>query len=263
MLALSDDGTRLWVGTDGDFAIRKVELGAGAPVLGAQYKLPFGANYPYQTMVGSMKPLHGSADSVIVVLASSTESVGVVVIDNGVPRAAATRSFASCVVPGRGDTVFGANGRITSYEFYTMQLSSTGLAQTTFDRLLTNFTRDLVFAHDRVYSEGGEVVDVTTPGAPVNLGKLPTWGWPRPLPNDPTRVLLLLGGPRDGYAVLRTVDTATRATKAMVSITGATGYYMRDLDLLGTDSIAFIAEETTPDATHPNLLIVARTSLLP
>jgi hypothetical protein len=35
------------------------------------------------------------------------------------------------------------------------------------------------------------------------------------------------------------------------------------MDLIGTDSIAFIAEETTPDAMHPNLLIVARTSLLP
>jgi hypothetical protein len=36
VLALSDDGSRLWVGVDGYYAIRKVELGSGAPVLGNQ-----------------------------------------------------------------------------------------------------------------------------------------------------------------------------------------------------------------------------------
>jgi hypothetical protein len=263
VIALSDDGSRLWVGTDGDSAIRKIELGSGAPVMGPQYKLPFGSNYPYPTRAGALKVLHGNGDSVIVSLASTTaEIVGIVVIDDGVPRTGAMRANASCLTVGRNNDVFGADGRTTAYDFFDLQVGAQGVTPVLFPKLLTDFSRDLVFEHDRVYSEGGDVVDVSNPSAPVHVGKLPTWGSPRPLPGDATRVLLLAGGPLNGDAILRMVDASTFAAKATVSIAGVTGYFMRDMDLLGSDSIAFIAEELTPNDA-PNRLVVARTSLLP
>ena len=127
---------------------------------------------------------------------------------------------------------------------------------------------ELVFAHNRVYSEGGEVFDVSSPSAPTNLGKLPTWGGTRPLPNDPTRVLLGSFGQPGTGAIFRMLDAATRTTKAMVTIAAATSYYTRDLDLMGNDSVAFLSVDNPPpgaplDPERPNLLIVARLSLLP
>ena len=271
VLALSDDGTRLWVGTDGDSAVRRVDLGSGAPVLGPQFKLPFGANYASATKAGAMKALHNSADSVIVVLsrsATNVDPVGVVVLDNGVARGTALYSSATLVAPGPGDVAFGFDGGTTGYDFYRFQVSAQGVTQTAFPRLGTDFSHELTFAHNRVYSEGGDIFDVSTPTAPVSVGKLPNWGGVRPLPNDATRVLVGSLGTFATGATFRMVDAAMRTTKAMVTIPGVTGYYVRDLDLVGTDSIAFVTNDSapqgsTPDPLHPNLLVVARTSLLP
>jgi hypothetical protein len=44
VVALSDDGSRLWVGIDGAFAIREVELGSSSPVPGDQFALPQGGH---------------------------------------------------------------------------------------------------------------------------------------------------------------------------------------------------------------------------
>ena len=263
VITLSDDGSRLWVGTDGDFAIREVVLGTGAPVLGAQYKLPFGANYPYPTTAGAMKALHGSVESVVVALASTTSMHGVVVIDGGVPRGAPMFDTVSCLAVGRNTDVFGADGKTTAYDLFDLQAGAAGISGTQFPRTLTDFSRFLVFDHDRVYSEGGDVIDVSTPATPVHLGKLPTWGSPLPLPGDATRVLLLAGGSLNADAVLRMVDASTFTVKASVSIASITGYFMRDMDLIGPYTIAFIAEELTPTDATPNRLVVARTSLLP
>lgn len=261
VLALSQDGSRLWVGLDGDYALRKLELGAGAPVAGPQYKLPGGFNYPHQTQAAALEALPGNPDSVVAALRGGTSAVGVVVIDNGVARGGAVLAYATCLAVGRSGEVFGADGQTTGYGFYSFQVTAQGLTKKETPKLLTSFTRQLVFSHDRVYSEGGDVIDVSAPLAPVYKGKLPTWGSPRPLPDDPTRALLLSGGPRDGDAILRMVDATTFAAKAMVSIAGTTGYYMRDMDLLGKDTIVFLAEELLTDL--PTRLVVARTSLLP
>jgi hypothetical protein len=262
VLALSADASRLWVGTDGDNAIRKIVLGSGAPVMGPQYQLPPGANYPHPTLAGAMKVLPASADSVIVSLANVTTNMGVVIMDDGVARAPAVNATPSCLVVGRDSHVFGTAPLMPS-DFYDLQTSPQGVASVRFDRLLMGLPRDLVFDRDRVYADTGEVVDVSAPTAPVRLGMLPAWGAPRPLPGDATRLLLISGGPRDGDTVLRTFDTTTFAMKAMVSIAGVTGYFMRDLDLLGTDSIAFIAAGDDPAIEGPTRLVVATTSLLP
>jgi hypothetical protein len=262
MLALSDDGTRLWVGTDGDYSIRKIELGTGAPVLGAETKLPHGYNYLGDTRAGSMQALHGSADSVVVALMNNagTYVMGLIVLDDAIPRAPAIYTHATVIAVGDGDAVFGANGADTGFDFYTLQVSSQGLTQMDYPSILTSFARSLIFAHGRVYADGGDVIDVSTP---ANIGNLGFGGAVRPLPNDATRVLTLAGGPVGGDAVLKSVDATTFQTKKMVSIAGVSGY-VRDLDILGTDSIVFIADEGTPTVSDiPNRVVIARTSLLP
>jgi hypothetical protein len=84
---------------------------------------------------------------------------------------------------------------------------------------------------------------------------------PRPLPDDPGRVLRLGGSPRDADTILRKIDVQTLTVTASASITGTVNYDVRDLDLLGTDTIVFLAVNSFGDL--PSLLVVARTSLLP
>jgi hypothetical protein len=264
VLALSDDGSRLWVGVDGDSSIQRIDLGAAAPAVGPEFKLPPGFNYPAATKAGALAALHDNADATIVALAASNgDIVGIVALDAGVPRAAAIRTDATCLAVGPGSDVFGVNGFDSSFDYCDVQVSAQGLKQVQVPQVFTNFSRALVFGNNRVYSDAGDVVDVSVPSTPRYLGKLPMFGAVRPLPTDPTRVLLLTPGPNQGPALLNAIDTTTFAVKASASIAGAAGAYL-DLQLLGNDTVVFIAEDPMSLVSNvPNRLVVARTSLLP
>ena len=261
VLALSDDASRLWVGVDGVAGIQEVDLTSGTPVAGNQYKLPPGANYPYDTTAGAIQVLHENASSVIVsLLQSNDEPTGVVVLDDGVPRAKALYVDLTLLVSGPDVDVFGVNGYTTGFDFFLLRTSATGVTSTKFPHTLTDFSSRVVFTDNRVYSDSGDVIDVSDPSAPTHAGKMPGWGGVIPLPGT-GRALLLRFAPMNEYAPLMMVDTTTFTTVASVRLQGVTEYFFPDLYRIADDEILFLAADDI-DKTAVRL-IAARTSLLP
>jgi hypothetical protein len=261
VLALSDDASRLWVGVDGVAGIQEVDLTSGTPVAGHQYKLPPGANYPYDTTAGAIQVLHENASSVIVsLLQSNGDPTGVVVLDKGVPRAKALYVDLTLLVSGPDVDVFGVNGYTTGFDFFVLRTSATGAASTRFPQTLSDFSSRVVFTDNRVYSDSGDVIDVSDPSAPTLVGKMPAWGGVIPLPGT-GRALLLRFAPMNEYAPLMLVDTTTFTTVASVRLQGVTEYLFPDLYRIADDEILFLAADDI-DKTAVRL-IAARTSLLP
>jgi hypothetical protein len=262
LLVMSDDASTLWVALDGDNAIRKVDLTSGSPVPGASSKLPMTMFYPYPMTVGGITLLRGSNTSVAVSLLDSTGAPqGAAIIDDGVPRGTATYLFsATAMAAGRTGVVFAVNGYSTGFDLYPLQITSTGFTSTDFASTFTDFVSAVAFADDRLYASSGDIIDVTTPAAPMRVGKLPTWGSVLPLSGDP-RALLLSAGSINGGATLRSINKATLAVAGTAAIQGVTEYFLWDMDLIAPDNIVFLGTDVT--RMGPARLMVARSSLLP
>ena len=86
LLALSDDGSTLWVGIEGAHAFRKVTMSATPPVVGPLIHLPKASPDTYFDAT-SMAVLAGAPLSVVVVLSDGGYTTEVRVFDDGVPRA--------------------------------------------------------------------------------------------------------------------------------------------------------------------------------
>jgi hypothetical protein len=261
VLALSDDGSRLWVGVDGDFAIRSIDLSSDPPVVGAEHTLPQGANYPYPETAGALAILRGSASSVIVSLRSTTDFHGVVVLDDGVARGPAVYKNVSALVAGRNTDVYGIDGSDTSYAFYTIEPTATGFSSTLAPKTpLTEFISRAVFSDDFLYANSGDVVDVHAPSTPVRYGSFPFFGEPLPIPGT-TKVLLLSAG--NPTAVLRAMDTSNLAPRKSVTLPRVPEGQLWDLDRAGDGTLVFLAADKYATPVLPGRLVVVDTSLLP
>ena len=262
LLALSDDASRLWVGIDGDHALRSIDLTSDPPVVGVEHPLPQGANYPYPTTAGALAILRGSASSVVVSLSSTTDFHGVVVLDDGVARGPAVYRHISSLVAGRSPDVYGIDGFVSSFDFYTLEPTSTGFSSTLAPK--TPFTMDVsraVFSDDFLYASSGDVVDVHIPSAPVRYGSFPFFGEPLPVPGS-TKVLLLstIGAPT---GALRAMDTSNLAPRKTVTLDGVREGQLWDLDRVGTNTVVFLAADKYAMPPLPGRLVVVNTSLLP
>jgi hypothetical protein len=174
-LALSDDGTRLWIGLHGALSIREVDLTKWPPVPGAQYIL-VGNDAHDAVHAGPMAVLPGEPTSVAVSLqydGLSPSFAGALVLDAGNPRPNQTRGHtgASRLTGGPPGYLFGFNDQHTGFEFYSIAVDATGLTQTEHKGLIDGFDSDIVYGPGYVLSTSGEVVDVSTPTMPVRVGK--------------------------------------------------------------------------------------------
>ena len=125
VLALSDDGSTLWVAIDGAHAIRKVTMGATPPVVGPLAHLPKVQPDAYFD-TASMAVLASAPQSVAVVLTDSAYTNEVRVFDDGVPRPTAVTDIAGTflarpfLTAGPPGVAFGVDGN--SYTFFVMKL---------------------------------------------------------------------------------------------------------------------------------------------
>jgi len=265
-LALSDDGSTLWVGIDGAHAIRKVTMTSTPPTVGPLTRL-IGSNPPSYFDAGSIAVLRGSTLSVAVAF-----SVGqyqyyasdVRVYDDGVPRPIDVGGLtASSVTAGRPGYLFGTLASPGYFFVYTV--SASGITQTINYNLFRNFstnTTNLVFSADRVYSGSGDVIDVTNPAAPTWAGSVGRTG-PVGM-RDPQSLLMLTNGqntfPFTPRADVRVISAGSLSEVADVQLrnsvaaTGTTTY--RDLVYAGGDAVAFLRSDAVGYTTVSGLGIV-------
>ena len=246
-LALSDDGSTLWVGIDGANAFRKVTLSSTPPVVGPLHRLPMADALGY-FFAASIVPLPGAPLSVAMVI-SDGSAKQVHVFDDGVPRPTHVKNAitAGFLVPGPPGVLFGVQS--VPGDFFVFSVSPSGITQTPYYSLVNGYPYEMVRQAGRLYGNSGEVVDVSNPAAPV---KAPSFGYGgRIAVRDVGKLLMLttdmFTDPLHPTAALRilAMDTGSEITSlplpASIAPTFSTSY--GKLVYAGGDAVAFFRTE--------------------
>jgi YVTN family beta-propeller protein len=170
-LALSDDGSTLWVGIDGAHAMRKVTMNSTPPVVGPLIRLT-SANPTRYFDANSIAVLPGAPLSVAVAYSTAPYQYSneVRVFDDGVPRPVAVSGTftASFLTPGPPGLLF---GHMASPGYlFVFDVSPMGVTQTVHNSVFRDLPSSIVYSAGRVYSGSGDVIDVTNPTAPTWVG---------------------------------------------------------------------------------------------
>lgn len=180
-LAISDDGTTLWVGLHDRSSLLALDVSGEVPVIGTEYALPPSELPPYPLAAGPMVVLPGTTSSVAVSLhfdGVTPSLAGVVVLDEGVPRPRRLPSHtgASRLTLGPEGYLLGYNNLSTGFEMFTIAVSPEGLTQTAHQDLIAGFSTDIVYEDTWLFGTDGAVVRVTSPEYPLPLAALPVTG---------------------------------------------------------------------------------------
>ena len=259
VLGLSADGSRLWVGIDGAYAIRSVDLSTGTPVPGAQYLLPHASNGAINQTVGSLTLLAGGAGSLMLTLHSGSQFNGVLVLDEGVARAAQVYLPATRLAAGAGDTVFGFNDQSSSFEFFVFTVGAAGFTSKTYQNLVSGFNNQLVYSasDQRVYANSGSVVNVADPAMPVRTPGFTSFGPLALVSSTRHAVMLQLPAVGGNPATLALLDTGLFTTVSSAKVTAVTESTGWDVGVAGTDRVAFLVSDSINRL--PVRLVVAKT----
>jgi hypothetical protein len=159
-LALSSDGTQLFVGLDGAGAVAQVNLTTHAVV--SQFALGGGPgmyNAPYTAKYLAAVP--GSPNSVAVALTGSYDGGGdVAIFDSGVARTKTSTSVSTGPLSfgSSSSTLYVANGGTV----YKLAVDSTGItASTTFATINSSVTNSLQYDNGKLYLSTGQVLDAS------------------------------------------------------------------------------------------------------
>lgn len=164
-LALSSDGTILWVGLDGAAAVRQVNLTTNTP--GLQFSLGGnGGIYQNPATALALAALPGSPTSVVVATSNSnTYSGNIAIFDNGVSRGQVPASGYNYGAA-YGIQVDGSKNEIyvsSSSTYYVYSYNSSGLTlktTATNGTYSSNYSDDLQAIGGRIYTDAGYVYDV-------------------------------------------------------------------------------------------------------
>jgi trimeric autotransporter adhesin len=165
-LALTADGSYLWVGLDGSSSVRKVDL--TAKTAGLQFSLPAvnGGIYDSPAKPQALAALPGATDSVVVALSNSNliSNVGLAIFDSGVMRPNAAQNTiydneinAIQIDQSKSEIYAGGSG---AYDTYTY--ASSGLTQKV---ALTNISPasvsqdEMQLLSGKIYTDFGQVYD--------------------------------------------------------------------------------------------------------
>jgi len=246
VLALSDDGSTLWVAIDGAHAIRKVTMGATPPVVGPLAHLPKVQPDAYFD-TASMAVLASAPQSVAVVLTDSAYTNEVRVFDDGVPRPTAVTDIAGTflarpfLTAGPPGVAFGVDGN--SYTFFVFMVSPSGVTTKVTSSLIpSSATSGLAYVGDRVFTSGGNVINVANLAALASGGHLPYSG--AVARRDPMSVMELtvvpLPFPANERTDIHIYSNNQLIELATVSIPDSFGSSYTDLVYAGNDAAAFI-----------------------
>jgi subtilisin-like proprotein convertase family protein len=162
-LAISDDGQFLYVGLDGAGAVRQVTLSTMTPDL--QFSLGsdpfFGPRF-----ADDIAALPGSPTVIAVARRFSSTSprhAGVAIYENGAPRTNETARHTGSNLIEFGSIsgrLYGYNNETTEFGFRKMTVDASGVVVLDVtENLISQFSGDIKFAGDLIYSTSGRVID--------------------------------------------------------------------------------------------------------
>jgi len=188
-LARSDDGSALYVGLDGAFAVRRLSLPGLVP--GLQFPLGHSTG-PHRVEDMVIQP--GQPDVVAVaerIVSGSPQSRGVTIYDDGVARPLRAIAHTNRIeFAGDADRLYAYENEVSSFAFHTIEIDELGatIAEST-EGVLVGFSLDLDSAAGRITASNGMTVD---PTGPVLLGtyESPFFGHRRDVVADPAANLV-------------------------------------------------------------------------
>lgn len=159
-LAVSADGSALFVGIDGRGAVGKFSL----PTLAPQWSYVFGSYFgSYLMMAGDIEVMPGTSDTIAVsrrVDGLSPSHAGAVIVDGGVARATATAGHTgsnSIAFGPSGAELYGSDTESSSY-VWRHRIDGSGIAVTE----TSSFGGGTIVHHGAfVYVSSGAIIDVT------------------------------------------------------------------------------------------------------
>jgi hypothetical protein len=234
-LALSADGSTLWVGIDGAQAMRKLTL-SSPPMVG-----PFVRTSPNGPF-GPLVVLPGTATSVVASVPSAAESLlgSIAVFDDGVQRTATVNVPSSVLAAGPPNVVFG----MQTLGVTVLQVSAGGIVQQPYGGL--EGAGEILYANGRLYGNTGVVMDVTNLARPTRRGQFPYEG-PIAL-RDAQHLLMLtadnsfppLNGPTLRVLAMDDSFGQTGAVTLPLAVAPMSTTLLGDLVYAGDDAAAFI-----------------------
>ena len=240
VLALSDDASTLWIGIDGALSMRSVTLTNTPPLaadFGPMHQVPQQLAQP--TLIAAMVTLPGAPTSVAVSLFSSG-LWELAILDNTVARhtAAVFDQVPSTLVAGAAGSLFGISSQA---QFLTGTISATGVTSTVFASLLQTPPRQLVYRDNRVYTNAGEIVDVTSPAHPAVMGHFTPTGVVAL--GAPNRLIVV---PSASGALMQVLDTTTLQTTGSVPLPSDPPGNVSNLTYISPDIVAYVVTQQDP-----------------
>lgn len=255
-LALSDDGSTLYVALDGPGAVRRVAL--PSLVAGAQFSLGAGPiSGPY--FVGDIEVLPGDRDAVAISRRGygNPSHQGVVVYDGGVKRVKETvRTIRSDAIEfgTSASRLYGFETGSSVSDFARMDVDSTGVSVADVTTDLITRAGDIELADGRIYATNGQVVD------PDSLARVGTFalgsGGEGPLEPDGAGTVYFVSS-----GSLKSFDEDTFTPIASVPIAGISGTPSslvkagdgRLAFRTSGDQVFFVHFQTDADTTPPSI----------
>ena len=247
-LALSDDGSALWVGLVGERRVRRMTPGT-TPVPGPAYSLPMLLTTGEASVPQSIAVLPGTPSSIAVGVQGMGGNYnyygrrGVFILDDGQLRANFIQppevgvSFLTNGPPGYllgvGDTS----------NLIVLRLSAVGATLESHGGLFGVYSSnptDLHYSAGAAYASAGEVIDLTNPEAPQPAGRFPIVGDCRLASRSATRVMMLCPNYGvGGMLVMLDTTTFTRVGSVLLPNEQYAESGMQFL-YLGGDAVAFL-----------------------
>ncbi|HEY7376228.1 MAG TPA: hypothetical protein VIF57_28965 [Polyangia bacterium] len=265
-LALSDDGSTLWVAIGGAHALRKVTMDPlpATPVVGPLVHLPKARPDAYFD-TQAMAALAGEPLSVILSMTDGNYTNEVMVLDDGVPRGTGVTNASSSpfyrprLIAGPPGTVFGLDG--STLYFYAYTVTPAGITTTTtFLGLARNEANDsLAYVGSRLFSGGGgDAIDVSIPTAPAVVGRLSYAG--QVARRDAMSVMALAVVPLSFPSIQRTdvrISSANALSEfATVAAPNDIGAMYSHLTYAGGDAVAYLKSGGSSTAYPQQALVI-------
>jgi hypothetical protein len=267
-LALSDDASMLWVGLDGAAAVRSVDLTVSPPTVGSIHPLPTPSqSISLGTIVGGpMVVLPGAPHSLAVTtlyVGLSPPYVGTYILDDGVARPTYVSTFAGpgLLTGGPSPYLYGFNNEDTGYDFFTLTVDASGVTAKSTGGLLSGFNNTIVYGYERVLAGSGDVIDVSTPAVPARAGRFDFAG--SVTPRSATQAVMVSPSTSSGgAATLRVLDLTTFTQTASVVLAPVTDQTIVDVQVVGTDAVAFIGSSSLTTSSGSNRVYVVHATVL-
>ncbi len=263
VLALSSDGSYLYVGTDDVSSVSRLNLSTST--VDQQFSLgttSFGSQYPFHA--GNIVPLTGMPQSVAVTrdyFGLSPANDSVVVYDNGVQRPTIVNrgfsTYAALTGSNSPNRIYSYDNETTAFGFFQLNLNSSGIttgqSSDSFGTgILEGFNITIKFnpANGLIYATNGTVVD---PVALTDVGTFPGLGSGSGagtsaadvVPNSAENRVYFLSTPQVYTAGTATLQSDNLTTFQPVSSFATSGTYSSIGDLYEISPSKFVFHSTT------------------